>query len=198
VADSHSTQSYDLNKDALRFADYMSGVTAGEGCFLLTIAKRPRYVICGAKLVISLRDDDRMLLEKIHKFLGCGVLNEFKIRGNPNRKDQVRLVVSKAEDLANTIVPHFDRHPLDSAKKARDFQIWRKGVILLYSVTKKPLNTKIGHRGFTSKWSQQERAEFAALEAQLKAQRVYEAPTLQLPDPLQCDSPTQSVFRFGA
>lgn len=46
---------------------------------------------------------------------------------NPQKK----FVINRLEDLVHVVIPHFEKYPLQ-AKKAKDFEIWRGIVLLVY------------------------------------------------------------------
>jgi hypothetical protein len=141
-----------------------------------------------ARFGIRTRADDRATLELIRSFWGCGLL----VRQEPNKSQKidskpcVTFAVTSAVDLFNVVAPHFHRHPL-VAKKKRDFVIWEQGLDLVYRVSRRKLQAASckGHRraGFLPKWTAEETADFLALRAALKAQRVYNAAAVELPAP---------------
>jgi hypothetical protein len=177
VATANHTTSTSVAEDRDAFGNWLGGFVAGEGSFILSMASRRRPTPY-AKFVIALRDDDRPILEEIRDFFGCGTLHSRIHKGdNP----QFRLVVSRAEDLMATIVPFFERYPI-RAKKRRDFPIWARGVELVYRVACRPMSS-LGHRGFRTRWTDREIAEFLAIAGHLNGQRRYGAPETAPPAP---------------
>lgn len=173
----------DIDRD--RFGDWLSGFTDGEGYFCLkTIRpKNPTYQMdIKAVFGISLRADDEAILKLIQSFWGCGCVNRIKPRKTIN--EQSSFQVRRADDLANIVIPHFDKHPL-RAKKARDFAIWKEGITLMQRVRSRPIKVRIGkHGGFygiISRWKESEFQHFLALKSHLKNVRVYDSPPLVTP-----------------
>jgi hypothetical protein len=63
-------------------------------------------------------------LRKIRSFFGLGIVSE---RGDRN---QVYYSVQSARSIANIIIPHFDRYPLITQKRA-DYLLFKEAVNLL-------------------------------------------------------------------
>ena len=110
---------------------YISGFVDGEGCFAISICK---HNTCRYKkevrleFEIELREDDRQILQRIQKTLGCGriyVLNYPRYRWQPH----VKFKVSTLEELDKKVIPFFQKYPLQ-AKKRKVFEIFCQAVIL--------------------------------------------------------------------
>ncbi len=156
----------DIDRDA--FGNYLSGFTDGEGCFSLEehMAKSTSGREClyrRATFQVSLRIDDIEILRVIMSFLGCGTVVERPRQIVGDRT--ARFLVSNKSELHDIIIPQFTQYPL-RAKKKRDFEIWRKGVDLMYAV---------GIRGYQSgthkKWTTLESDKFNRLLRLLRDQR---------------------------
>ena len=65
-----------------------------------------------------------ILLRKIHSFFGVGIVSE---RGTRNA---AIYSVQSARTIADVIIPHFERYPLNTQKRA-DFLLFKQGVDLL-------------------------------------------------------------------
>ena len=65
-----------------------------------------------------------LLLRKIHSFFGIGIVSERRDR------DQAYYSVQSARALANVIIPHFDKYPLITQKRA-DYLLFKQAVNLL-------------------------------------------------------------------
>jgi LAGLIDADG endonuclease len=127
MASSHPSLSFASDRDRDAFGHWLAGFCDGEGCFILSWRRSPRSVTGIAKFVIAPRDDDRPILEEIRAFLGCGTVHaRFHHAGKP----QSRISVPRVDDLANVVIPTFERFHL-RAKKSRDFHIWCRGVRLI-------------------------------------------------------------------
>jgi hypothetical protein len=65
-----------------------------------------------------------ILLRKIHTFFGIGIV------GERNDRNQAYYSVQSARALANVIIPHFDKYPLITQKRA-DYLLFKQAVNLL-------------------------------------------------------------------
>lgn len=107
----------------------LSGMTDGEGSFILawersTKSRRDHKPKDRGTAVfrIALRYDDTRTLLRAQEFFGCGWITQGRRnKSSPNAQPTTLFCVSKTSDLKNVIVPHFEKHPLDS-KKQRDSQ----------------------------------------------------------------------------
>lgn len=106
---------------------WVSGFADAESTFVLKISKgsatRSRWnVIPEFKIELHVRDV--ILLRKIHSFFGVGTVSE---RGTRNT---AFYSVQSARTIADVIIPHFERYPLNTQKRA-DFLLFKQGVDLL-------------------------------------------------------------------
>jgi hypothetical protein len=181
--------------DRSLFGAWLSGITAGEGHFALRLNRHPlprrTYRSPSALYAIKLRDDDSAAVRLIHAFLACGNVYSRLRRGDPRQtgsKPQITLIVTRFRDLRDVVIPQFDRHPL-WAKKARDYAIWKEAVQVICAIQGRSWHYKRVQAGvpvsggFSRKWGDAELEHFAALADALKAQRVYNSVTLNLPTP---------------
>ncbi len=165
MANHHPIKPFPSDIDRDEFGHWLSGFVDGEGCFrLATQAKSTTNHSRSAVFKIGLRSDEREIIEQIRSYFGIGTISEFHPKANPN--PMALYGVNRSDQLKNIIVPHFEKHPL-RAKKKRDFEIWRMGVELLFSVR----NRKCDSHG--RKWRSEEIEEFAYLESTLKNQRQF-------------------------
>jgi hypothetical protein len=111
--------------------EYVVGLVDGEGSFTVyirnidSIAPVKRRVVVEPKFYIKLVETDKVVLEKIRDFFGCGSVY-FQKDTRPNHKNCYRYEVYKREDLINKIIPFFTKHPLFFPSKAKDFTIFCK------------------------------------------------------------------------
>jgi hypothetical protein len=174
--------------DRNAFSHWLSGFSAGEATFLIYAPNghngkpSPR-----ANFRITLRDDDSDVVRLIHSFWQCG--GTYRSSNErckmPNAKPVISYYVTKISDLETVVVPHFEAFPL-IAKKAFDFQVWRKAVLLLAKVSKrepKRHRNDAGTRfiGCESKWSPDELCQFQSYITELKSTRSYAAPLDLIP-----------------
>ncbi len=101
---------------------YVTGLTEGEGSFCVSFNLRKRLKVGietrpSYSLTLSRRDLD--LIKEVHKFFGCGGVRYS--RSDLCYKYEVRNVA----DLVEKIIPHFERYPLQGAKR-RDFELFKQ------------------------------------------------------------------------
>lgn len=160
-----------LSAEDKAFACWLTGFIDGEGS-LQTALGKPKYMpegylTCAASFGITLRRDDREILETIKKFIGHGNVRNIKnySRDNYNglRKPQARYEVSNVPGLIK-LVSIMDSYPL-RAKKRNDYDIWREAVLLKLKVYQRTTNPK---------WFKTDVAEFVELHNALTAVRDYD------------------------
>jgi hypothetical protein len=140
----------DLPED---FGHWFAGFADGEGNFDVRPAANGRSYTC--RFAIGLRADDLPILEEIVRMTGLGSIR-LQDGGAGEQKRQARWSVERKEHLAR-LVEIFDRFPL-RAKKARDYVLWRRAVVLWLGV-----RSRRRHDWF----------EIAAISAELRAQRRF-------------------------
>lgn len=107
------------------FGNWFSGFFAGEGSLMITAAANSDgFARHRCVATITLRADDRPVLEEIAQRLDCGKLLDLKARDNTCPSTRW-LADNKAE--CQRLVEVFDAYPL-RAKKANDYVVWRKAV----------------------------------------------------------------------
>ena len=112
-------------------ADYIVGLTDGEGCFYVNVRDRnsrwtPKVE---THFYIKLREDNKELLEKVKASFGCGAVY-FQKENRLNHSHCYRFEINSQRDINGVLVPFFDKHPLQGPKK-KDFELFRKIVILV-------------------------------------------------------------------
>jgi hypothetical protein len=91
----------------------VSGLTEGEGCFCVSFAVRSKLrtgLEVRPSFSLSLNERDLELLRDLQAFFGCGWIRESKT--DRTFKYEARAV----GDLLDSIIPHFERHPLRGSK----------------------------------------------------------------------------------
>lgn len=115
--------------------EWVSGFIDGEGSFTLKFIKRSGYSLgwgVEPAFTIGLHAKDLLLLEKIQAFFGVGKI----AIGNNN---VVFYYVSSVQELTDVIIPHFERFPLITKKKA-DYLLFKSALDIINSKgPKKPL-----------------------------------------------------------
>lgn len=103
---------------------FVTGFCDGEATFFVSIFRNKDYRLGWQNqpaFSISLHNKDSALLYKIQSFFGVG-----KIRINTNKEMLVYSVLAIA-DLKNVIIPHFNKYPLLTQKRA-DFELFKLAV----------------------------------------------------------------------
>lgn len=107
-------------------SDWLVGFIDGEGCFHVGISKQPElkfgYQIL-PELTVVQHKSDIALLYNIRSAFGCGVVRK-------NHGDRYCWRVRSLNNLANVIVPFFQKHQLKS-KKSVEFHKFAKVVRLM-------------------------------------------------------------------
>jgi hypothetical protein len=89
---------------------WLAGFVEGEGCFYVKIANfATKKGPISLNFTISQHSRDRLLLNSLLQYLGCGRLEETSIIA--------RLVIRKFEDIQLKIIPFFVKYPLLGSKK---------------------------------------------------------------------------------
>lgn len=105
---------------------WVTGFTDAEGSFIIDVAKQSKTNY-GRKVTpefrINLHLRDILLIRKIHSFFGVGSVYE--------RENGVAIYsVKSLRDINNIIIPHFDKYPLITQKKA-DYLMFKEVINLL-------------------------------------------------------------------
>ena len=107
---------------------FITGLFDAESSFVVTILKNPRYKTgwnVQARVQIKMHEIDRTLMEKIQEFFGgIGYISK------ANNNLAVEFRVSTLNDIANVIIPHFDKYPL-ATKKQADYILFKEIILLL-------------------------------------------------------------------
>jgi hypothetical protein len=123
-------------KPGLFYPNWVVGFVDGEGSFMVNLrsagdVKSGFQVI--ATFVITLHEKDIALLHGIESFFGVGKVRSYSKQGF------VVYSVSALKDLANVIIPFFEKYPLLTQKRA-DFLLFKSVVELMSN--KEHLNTQ--------------------------------------------------------
>ncbi|MCL5431859.1 MAG: LAGLIDADG family homing endonuclease [Patescibacteria group bacterium] len=109
-------------------ANYIVGLSDGEGCFYVLLTERNKaknlkaHIMAKSHFYIKLRNDDLPVLEKVKEFLGFGFIY-FQQEKRENHLPCYRFEVNSNEDKSK-LIDFFNKYPLQSPKKQRDFQIF--------------------------------------------------------------------------
>lgn len=136
------------------FGHWFAGFADGEGCFRIKPTNMGTFQ---CRFSIGLRADDAPILHEIRDWLGFGILVH---SGRDSiKQEQWRLEIN-SKDGCRRLVEVFDEYAL-RAKKARDYEIWRRAVEVWSRV----------ENGKRSDWG-----DMAALADELRAERVFKRP----------------------
>lgn len=102
-----------------------------DGCFDLQFRKdtrkertnSPTYYRWKTQFVITTPKEQSKILDKAKKIIGCGSISIIK--------GQARFSVQKIDDIAETIIPFFNKNKLADNKK-KNFDLWQKAVDIIY------------------------------------------------------------------
>lgn len=110
---------------------FITGFADAEGCFTVTFQKNLRvrngYSIT-PRFKISLHRKDLQILEQLKTYFGVG-----SIQSTGKNRDSFEYIVKSLKELNNVIIPHFDKYPLVTHKKA-DYELFK---LVLASIVKK-------------------------------------------------------------
>ena len=109
-------------------ADYIVGLTDGEGCFYVRI-QPPYNKFGGARIqlnfFIKVQQADKAMLEKVKNALACGKVY-FQKENRPNHSQCYRYTVSSHKDINGIIIPFFQKHCLQGETKQSNFKLFCK------------------------------------------------------------------------
>ena len=97
---------------------YVTGLSEGEGCFQVSFSLRKRLRVgieTRPSFSLSLNQRDLHLLQSVQRYFGCGGIRYSQT--DRTYKYEVRSI----GDLMHKVIPHFERYPLQGAKK-EDFR----------------------------------------------------------------------------
>ncbi|PIW97075.1 hypothetical protein COZ82_01540 [Candidatus Kaiserbacteria bacterium CG_4_8_14_3_um_filter_38_9] len=109
-------------------ADYVVGITDGEGCFYVNLSKSDAYKTgwrVQLHFHLKLQAMDRELLEKVCNTLNCGKVY-FQAEQRQNHTQCYRYSVSAWRDIESKLIPFFKQHPLQTASKSKSFALFCK------------------------------------------------------------------------
>lgn len=125
----------------------ISGFVVGEGCFYVEFGKDGKYkskIRVRPSFVIEVAADDEPVLYAIKDIIGCGTVyhldfDRYETHQDRKWKKHVRYKVSNITDIADKLIPFFERHPL-FGKKLKAFELFK--AVVLKVVAKKHLDSQ--------------------------------------------------------
>ena len=116
------------------FYEWLAGISSGEATFYSRIKDLPSgNSTVYNEFKITLRVDDKPLLDSIQRRLGVGQVHRVKAYGGAKAQASYRVIDKHEQEYV--LVPIFEEYPLAS-KKEKDFEIWKE--IVHISVTTDP------------------------------------------------------------
>ena len=112
-------------------SEYIVGLVDGEGSFTVYVRdpmsskERKRRARVEPKFYLKLIEKDKVVLDELRKFFKCGNIY-FQKDNRPNHQHCYRYEVTSRSDLAEIIIPFFQKHPLRLPSKQRDFKLFCK------------------------------------------------------------------------
>jgi len=106
---------------------YIMGFIDGEGSFCVSIyydKTMKNNVFIRPEFSIELRADDKEILERIQKTLGCGKIYDCRYE-RYGWYPHVKYKVSRLDEVSQVLIPFVEQHKLQAKKKKR-FEIFEK------------------------------------------------------------------------
>jgi hypothetical protein len=107
---------------------FMTGFSDAEASFIILILKEPRNITnwtIKTRFSIGLHKKDTEILELIKSYFGdVGTRRDPVGTISNQNKNSVQYRVGSLKDLNDKIIPHFDKYPLITQKKA-DFILFK-------------------------------------------------------------------------
>ncbi len=107
--------------------EYLAGFVDGEGCFYVGFSKRKDLPL-GWQIItefhLSQNPGGKNILEAFRERLKAGYIKP----NNPkNKKDRTWvLVIKNRDEIRNKLIPFFEKHPLFSHNKRKQFHIFKQ------------------------------------------------------------------------
>jgi hypothetical protein len=101
-----------VKNDPIFDPNWLAGFVNGEGCFECSVSKSKTHTTGHAvklKFTVGQHSRDTFLLNKLVNYFGCGLIT--------STRDYVRFYVTSLKDISKTIIPFFEKYPLQGAKK---------------------------------------------------------------------------------
>lgn len=116
---------------------WISGFTAGDGCFSVSLLKSKARLgeTSWIRFILTQHNRDYNLMNSLLQYFGCGTLNK--------DSKATYLVVQKISDIIEIIIPFFDKYPIIGVK-AKDYEDFKEVAQLMKSkahLTKDGLET---------------------------------------------------------
>jgi len=107
-------------------ADYVVGLTDGEGCFYVSLRKNPRYqvgMMVQLHFHLKMQASDKEVLHQVKMLLGCGEVY-YQHENRPNHAQCYRFTVASYRDIFGKVIPFFIKYPLRTNTKKTNFLLF--------------------------------------------------------------------------
>jgi len=112
---------------------YITGLSDAESIFALNLTKKDSSKgswHIQPIFIIELQNINALLLKRIQSFFAVGIIRE-NILHNNNKNFTTTYTVESIKDFINVIIPHFNKYPLLTKKRA-DFELLKQIVEVLF------------------------------------------------------------------
>ena len=106
-------------------ADYIVGLTDGEGSFSVRIPNMKRRAKVEMTFSLKLRHQDKEILEELKRFFGCGNIY-FQKDKRPNHTNCYRFEVHSKKEILEIIIPFFETNYPKIESRKRDFELFKE------------------------------------------------------------------------
>jgi hypothetical protein len=120
-------------RELLAFEAWLVAAIDADGSMMLLRRETDKHTWRQPRLTIAFRADSGDAIEDIHRTLGVGSL----VRGKKNGRNGYGMVywhVDKIKELAEVIIPMFDRHSFHT-KARHEYVYWRRAIMAKYKAT---------------------------------------------------------------
>ena len=127
---------------------------------------KPVYYCWKAQFILIGNYQDEDMLRSIQAVLGCGRLNFVA-------KNKIRYSVQSIVDLNNKVVPFFKKYNLSGNKK-NDFELWAKGVQILFQNKGKNLSLIKDKEHFNQekKWKKDDFIQVIEIQKEMQKYKI--------------------------
>lgn len=108
--------------DDEKFANFVTGFTAGEGSFIVSDRenRNPKFVF-----QIEMSDVDSSIIHEIEDFMGAGTVYEFEAR-QEDWNPTIQFSIQSVADHYTSTIPFFEKYPLRATHKRRQYRDWKR------------------------------------------------------------------------
>jgi len=109
--------------------EYVIGLVDGEGSFNVRVNESGRRAKIELKFSLKLRHQDKMILDELQKFFGCG--NVYIQRDKrKNHSLCYRFEVQNKKEIIEKIIPFFEKNQPKIPSRQKDFELFKEIVDL--------------------------------------------------------------------